>query len=96
MLIEYDAQVRPAQQLREQALAFLNGLTPQIPAVELQQVECTMNRAGERTVAADQVKDGKPVFITDDRFAVDQARANRQFAHYHRDKRKARREVISL
>jgi hypothetical protein len=32
--------------------------------VELQQIERTMHGAGERTVAADQFKDGKSVLVT--------------------------------
>jgi hypothetical protein len=46
-------------------------------------------------VAADQIKDRKALLVTDNRFPVDQARADRELAHRHCDEGKARREVVT-
>jgi hypothetical protein len=43
-------------------------------------------------VAADQLKDGKPVLVANDSFAVDQARPNRELGDGCRYERKARGE----
>jgi hypothetical protein len=37
-------------------------------------------------MTVDQLKDGKPVFVANDRFAIDQTRTNRQLADRHYDK----------
>jgi len=46
-------------------------------------------------MTADQIKDGKPVLVANNRFAVDQTGANRELAHRHCDEGKARREIVS-
>ena len=48
-------------------------LRPQVLAVQLEQIERTMHGAGERAMATDQFKHGKPVFVANDGFTVDQA-----------------------
>ena len=74
ILIEHDAQMRAAQ-LGEQPLALLDRLPPQILAVELEQVECTMHGSSESAVAADQFKNRKPGLVADNRLSIDQAGA---------------------
>jgi hypothetical protein len=47
--------------------------SPQIPSVEFQQVEGAKDRGRFAVMTANQLKDGKPVFVADDPFAVDHA-----------------------
>ena len=76
-------------------------LPPQIPAVELEQVERAKHGGCFAAVTADQVKDGKAVLVANDRLAVDQARGNRQLADRlaikgKRDEKSFPARVISL
>ena len=48
-------------------------LPPQIPAVELEQVERAKHGGYFAAMTADQFKNGKPVFVADDRLAIDYA-----------------------
>ena len=73
MLIEDDAEVRAAQQPREQPLSFFDWLASQVSTVQLKQVEHAMHGTGECVVAADQLKDRKPVLVANDCLAVDLA-----------------------
>jgi len=84
-----------AEEFGEQRFALLNWLAAQILAVKLKQIERAEDGTRKYAVAADQIKDGKPVLVANNRFAVDQARMNRQLAHRHCDKGEARREIVS-
>jgi hypothetical protein len=72
-LVHDDGQMRAVQQLCEPPLARLDRLAPQIVAVELKQIERAMHGTADCAVAADQIKNGKPVLIANDSFAVDGA-----------------------
>src|SRR5262249_17343467 len=85
----------PRNSFGEQRFPLLDRLTAQIFSVEFKQIECAKHGTGERAMAADQVKDSKSVLIADDRFAVDQAGANRKLGYRHCDEGKARREIVS-
>src|SRR5437588_7886098 len=54
-----------------------------------------MHGTCECAVAADQIKDGKSVFVANDGLAVDQTRANRELANRHCDKGEASRKIVS-
>src|SRR6516164_7745272 len=54
-------------------------LPPQIPTVQLKQIERAMHGTGERAMAADQVEHGQTALVANDGLTVDQAGANRQF-----------------
>ena len=61
----------PLNSLASSAFRFSMGLAPQIPTLELRQIEHAMHGTGERGVAADQFEHGKPILVTDDSLAVD-------------------------
>src|SRR5262249_43610536 len=95
MLIEDDAHMLPLEQFGEQCFAFLDRLAAQIAAVELKQIERAKDGTSECAVAADQIKNGKSVLVTDDSLAINQARANRELANGRSDEGKPRREIVS-
>jgi hypothetical protein len=47
-------------------------------------------------MTADQLKDGKPVFVANDRFAIDQARPCWQTRESGGNERKTRREIFAM
>jgi len=87
--------MRAAQQLRQQPFSLLDRPPAQILAVELEQVKGAMYGCRDCAVAADQIKDSEPVVIANNRFAVDQARANAKLTHRHCNKRNPGREIVS-
>jgi hypothetical protein len=77
--------------LASNRLRFSIGSRRKIPSVKLKQIERAMHGALECAVAADQIKDRKPVLVANDGLAVDQARAYRKLADRRCDEREARR-----
>ena len=65
--------MRASEQLGQSPLARFKWLTPQISAIDLEQVERAERGAGQRALTANAVEDGKPVVVAYDGFAVYQA-----------------------
>ena len=77
-----------AEEFGEQRFALLNWLAAQILAVKLKQIERAEDGTRKCAVAADQIKDGKPVLVANNRFAVDQARMRPSFFAFDRSRRR--------
>jgi hypothetical protein len=91
-----EAQIWIVEQFCQQAFSLLNRASPQIPSVEFQQVEGAKDRGRFAAMTSDQLKDGKPVFVANDRFAVDQAWPCSQSRDSGGNERKARREIVAM
>jgi hypothetical protein len=63
--------MRTLEELGEQRLSLLNRLAAQVPSVKRKQIKGVKDGTGERAMAADQIKDRKPVFVANDSLAVD-------------------------
>jgi hypothetical protein len=72
-------------------------MAPQILAVELEQIEGAMNRSADSAsaVAADKLKNGKPVIVANDGLTINRARTDRQLADCHCDEGKAGGKIVS-
>jgi hypothetical protein len=75
ILIEHDTQMWATYQFRELALEIFNRRAAQVFAIQFDQIEGNEHSGVAMSLVADQVKDGKAVAISDNRFAVDQKRA---------------------
>ena len=76
-------------------LADLKRITPQIGAVQLDEVEGVQKRAVIMAAVADEIERGNAVVIAGDRFAVDDSGARAQARQRLDDQRKASGEVIA-
>jgi hypothetical protein len=75
MLIESDAGVSLGHDRCERGLADLKRVTPQIVAVQLDQVEGVQEHAVISAVVPDEIERGNAVVIARDSFAIDDAGA---------------------
>jgi hypothetical protein len=75
MLVELQARPDLAQHGGERRLAHLERLTPQVSAVQLEQVEGEEEHGGVRAPVAQPVEARHAIVVAGDRLAVDQARA---------------------
>jgi hypothetical protein len=71
MLIQDQAQMRAFEQLSQQIFSPLDRLTPQVLAIQLEQIERAKDRTRVRTATADQFKDGKSVDVANNGLAID-------------------------
>jgi hypothetical protein len=65
--------MRSFEQLCELVFPYLYWLSPQIPSIQLKQVECDVNGASMGAMPADQIKHGKAILIANACLTVDQA-----------------------
>ena len=96
MLIEGDTRMGTTQQAGERALARLDRDPAQILALELKKVERAIDGGCIGPLPPDQLEDGKPFFVADDRFAIDQARARRQGRDSRGNERKSAGEIVAV
>jgi hypothetical protein len=95
MLIEPDAGAGLGHDRRERGLADLKRITPQIVAVQLDEVEGVEERAVIMATVANEIERGNAVVIAGDSFAVDDAGARPQLGERINDQREAVGEIIA-
>ncbi len=95
MLIKPDAGAGLGHDRRERGLADLKRITPQVVAVQLDEVEGVEEYALVSAVVADEIERGNAVVIASDSFASDDAGARAQAGQRLDDQREATREVIA-
>src|SRR6516162_3532847 len=94
MLVELDAGAGLGHDRCKRGLADLKRITPQIVAVQFDQVEGVEEYALVSTLVANEIERGNTVVIAGDSFAIDDARARAQACQRLNDQREAVREVV--
>ena len=95
VLIEPDAGLGLGHDRREHGLAEIKRITPQVVAVQFDEVEGVKEYALVSAVVTDEVERGNAVVIAGDSFAVDNAGARAQAGQRLDDQREAAGEVIA-
>src|SRR5262249_11522406 len=95
MLVKAQAKASFGQHTSKRGLADLKWITPQVVAVQLNEVEGVEEYVLVSTVVTDEIKRGNAVVIAGDSFAVDDAGARAQPGERINDQREAAGEVIA-
>jgi hypothetical protein len=93
VLVELQASAARSQHTDERRLAHLDGLTPQVLAVELEQIEAPHEHVPVLQTPAQLLEDRQTGSVTRHRLAVDDARSHRQRRQGLADQRIARGEI---
>ena len=95
-LVEDNAGVRPAYQLCQFALALLERHSPQVFAVEFDQIESEQHRILAVALTADQIEHRQTTLVGDNGFAVEQESMSGQSRYRVHGKGKPGREIIPV
>jgi hypothetical protein len=95
VLVEPDAGAGLGHDRCERGLADLKRITPQVVAVQLDQVECVEKHAVISAVVTDEIERGHAVVVAGDSLAVDDAGARAQACQRLNDQREATGEIIA-
>src|SRR5262249_33742923 len=95
MLVEAQPKASFGQHASQRGLADFQRITPQVVAIELDQVEGVEEYAPVGVLVTDELERGHAVVIASPRFAIDDARARAQASQCLDDQRKAMREVVA-
>src|SRR5262249_22390463 len=95
MLVEAQPQASFGQHAAQRGLAHLQWITPQVVAIELDQVEGIEEDAAVRALMPDELERGHAVVVASHRFAIDDARARAQARQRLDDQREAVGEVVA-
>src|SRR5215831_7229468 len=95
MLVEPNAGAGLGHDRCERGLTDLKRITPQVVAVQLNEVEGVEEYVLVSAVVTDEIERGNAVVIAGDSFAVDNARARAQPGERINDQREAAGEVIA-
>src|SRR5262245_22813183 len=95
MLVEPDARASLGHDRRKRGFTDLKRITPQVVAVQLDQVEGVQKRSVIVVAIANEIEGGDAVIITGDRFPIDNAGARAQASQRLDDQRKAVGEVVA-
>jgi len=95
MLVEPDAGAGLGHDRRERGLADLKRITPQVVAVQFDEVEGVEEYLVVSAVVPDEIERGNAVVIAGDSFAVDDAGARAQAGQRLDDQREAIGEVVA-
>src|SRR5215831_18423881 len=95
VLVEAQAKASFGQHTPKRGLAHFQRITPQVVAVQLNEVEGVEEYVLVSAVVTDEIERGNAVVIAGDSFAVDNARARAQTSQRLDDQREAAGEVIA-
>src|SRR5262249_28241184 len=95
MLVEAQTKARFGQHTSKRGLADLKRITPQVVAVQLDQVESVEEGTVVVAVVANEIERGNAIVIAGDSFAVDDAGARAQPGERINDQREAVAEVVA-
>src|SRR5262249_21308286 len=95
MLIEAQAKASFGQHTSKRGLAHFQRITPQVVAVQLDQIESVEEGTVVVAVGADEIERRHAIVIASDSFAIDDARARAQPGDRINDQWKATGEVVA-
>src|SRR5262249_28795835 len=95
VLVEAQPKASFGQHASQRGLAHFQRITPQVVAIQLDQVEGVEEYAPVRALVADELERGHAAVVASHRFAIDDARARAQARQRLADQRKAVGEVIA-
>jgi hypothetical protein len=95
ILVEADAGAGLGQDRCERGLAHLKRITPQVIAIQLDQVEGVQKHAVVSAVMPDEIERGNAVVIAGDSFAIDDTGAGAQAGERLGDQWETTSEVIA-
>jgi len=95
VLVEAQAKASFGQHASKRGLAHFQRITPQVVAVQLDQVESVEEGTVVMAVVANEIERGNAVVIAGDSFAVDDAGARAQARQRLDDQREAAGEVVA-
>src|SRR6516225_390561 len=95
MLVEAEAKASFGQHTSKRGLADLKRITPQVVAIQFDEVEGVEEDAVISALVPDEIERGDTVVIAGDSFTVDNAGARAQACQRLDDQREAASEVIA-